>query len=228
MSIALQEWIRPIAYCEIDPYCQGILLNRQAEGNIQRAPIWNDVATFPTKGLREFIDVVYGGFPCQDISIAGNGVGLEGKRSSLVFEIFKIIDEIKSPFLFLENVPNVRSKGAERICKELAERGYDCRWCCLSANDVGAPHKRERWFLLAYNGISNFNSERCEKRKSSQRMETTYSQSMHDSWWKTSSSLCRMDDGIQYRSHRIRSLGNSVVPKQAKEAFKILMGNLGK
>ena len=79
---------------------------------------------------------------------------MEGERSGLFFEILRIADETKAPFIFLENVTNIRTKGAERVCKELAERGYDCRWCNISASDVGALHKRERWFLLAYSDDS--------------------------------------------------------------------------
>jgi DNA (cytosine-5)-methyltransferase 1 len=127
------------------------------EGNLPKAPIWDDIRTLPTNELPT-VDIVYGGFPCQDVSIAGTQRGLEGKRSSLVFEIFRIAEAVRPAFIFLENVPNIRTKGAERVCKELAERGYDSRWCCLSASDVGARHKRERWWLLAYSNSSRSKS----------------------------------------------------------------------
>lgn len=94
------------------------------------------------------IDIISGGFPCQDISIAGHGKGLEGKRSGLIFEVFRLIAETNPSFVFLENVPAIRTRGGERVGKELASIGYDCRWTTLSAAEVGAPHKRERWFLL--------------------------------------------------------------------------------
>lgn len=147
ITLALQKYVIPIMYCEIEPYCQSILLQRMQEGNLPKAPIWDDIRTLPTNQLPK-IDIIYGGSPCQDISIAGRQRGLEGKQSSLFFEILRILDETKAPFIFLENVPNIRTKGAERVCKELSERGYDCRWCNISASDVGARHKRERWFLL--------------------------------------------------------------------------------
>ncbi len=149
ITIALQEYVTPLCYCEIDSYAQSVLLQRMQEKDLPKAPIWDDVRTLSIEeGIP--VDIIYGGFPCQDISIATNGKGLEGKRSGLVFEILRLLDETKAPFLFLENVPNIRTKGAERICKELAERGYDSRWCCLSASDLGAPHHRKRWFLLAH------------------------------------------------------------------------------
>jgi len=149
ITLALQTYINPVAYCEIDPYCQSILLQRMQEGNLPKAPIWDDIRRFPSKYFTG-IEIIYGGFPCQDISIAGRQKGLEGERSGLFFEVLRILDETKAPFIFLENVPNIRIKGAERVCKELAERGYDSRWCNISAADVGARHKRERWFLLGY------------------------------------------------------------------------------
>ena len=149
ITVALSEYVRPVVYCEIERYAQGILLSRMASGELPKAPVWDDVTTLDGFKLPR-IDIIYGGFPCQDISVAGHGKGLEGERSGLVSEIFRLLDETKAPFVFLENVPNIRTKGAETVSKELAARGYDCRWCCVSAGDVGAPHQRKRWFLLAH------------------------------------------------------------------------------
>ena len=166
ITIALQEYVTPLCYCESDPYAQSVLLQRMQEKDLPKAPIWDDIRTLSIEsGIP--IDIIYGGFPCQDISIAGAQKGLEGERSSLVFEIFRLLDETKAPFLFLENVPNIRTKGAERICKELAERGYDSRWCMLSASDVGAHHRRERWFLLGYskyNGLDASSKSRSPRK----------------------------------------------------------------
>lgn len=152
ISAALRPWVRPIAYCEKDKSVREILLSRQAAGEIECAPIWDDVRTLRASDLPSFlpVDIIYGGFPCQDISCAGLGAGLEGKRSGLVFEIFRLVDELQPPFIFLENVPAIRSRGAERVGKELARRGYDSRWTIVSAQEVGAPHIRKRWFCLAY------------------------------------------------------------------------------
>ena len=148
-ALALRNYVRPIAYCEIDPYCQTVLLSRQAAGDIPVAPIWDDVSTLARHHITVAVDIVTGGFPCQDISVAGSGAGLEGKRSGLFFQVCRLIDELAPSFLFLENVPAIRTRGAERVGKELASRGYDCRWTCLSAAEVGAPHKRDRWWMLA-------------------------------------------------------------------------------
>lgn len=150
ISLALEEWVRPVIYCESDPYCQGVLLSRMRSGNLSRAPIWDDVRTLKAELLPGDIGIIYGGFPCQDISVAGTGRGLEGERSGLFFEIARLAKEIKPAFIFLENVPAIRTRGGEAVGKELAALGYDCRWDVISAAEIGAPHLRKRWFLLAY------------------------------------------------------------------------------
>lgn len=267
IDVALSEYVIPIIYCEIEPYCQSVLLQRMSEGNLSKAPIWDDIRTlrdalFDSGLVYSQVDIVYGGFPCQDISVAGLQKGLEGKRSGLFFEILRIVDETKPSFVFLENVPNIRTKGAERVCKELSERGYDCRWCNISARDVGANHKRERWFLLGYskhNGLdatekrriiketicddkkrtneaselertgtssmlANFSGEGLERQCKPVRIQETYSDFMHSSWWKVEPPVGRMVDGLPFRVDRIKALGNAVVPLQVKTAFEFLMG----
>lgn len=150
ISIALKPWVRTVAYCERDRYAQAVLLSRMLSGELDRAPIWDDIASLRGAMLPS-IDIIFGGFPCQDISVAGLGRGLDGERSGLFFEIMRLAEETQPKFIFLENVPAIRTRGASRVGKELADRGYDCRWTTLSAQEVGANHKRERWFLLAAN-----------------------------------------------------------------------------
>lgn len=149
ISVALSPWVRTLAYCERDRYAQAVLLSRMRSGHIDRAPIWDDVETLQGKDLPR-IDIIFGGFPCQDISVAGRGDGLEGKRSGLFFQIIRLIKETEPLFVFLENVPAIRTRGGETVGKELARLGYDCRWVTLSAAEVGANHIRKRWFLLAH------------------------------------------------------------------------------
>lgn len=149
LTVALSEWVRPVAYCENDRYAQAVLLSRMARHELPTAAIWSDVRTLRGEQLPP-IDIIYGGFPCQDISAAGRGAGLEGKRSGLFFEIMRLVDEIRPPFLFLENVPAITTRGLGAVAAEITKRGYDCRWTTLSAAEVGAPHLRKRWWLLAY------------------------------------------------------------------------------
>ena len=108
----------------------------------------------PGKQLPE-VEIIYGGFPCQDISVAGKGKGLEGERSGLFFQIMRLVSEIRPPFLFLENVPAITTRGLGTVTSEITKAGYDCRWTTRSAAEVGANHRRERWWLLAYSNSGN-------------------------------------------------------------------------
>jgi len=265
LDVALSDWVRPVAYCEIDPYCQGVLLSRMATGDIRTSPIWDDITTLDGSEFESEIDVIYGGFPCQDISIAGNGKGLEGERSGLFFEIVRLAKEIKPSFIFLENVPAITCRGGLRVVREITEMGYDCRWCIISAASIGALHRRERWFLLAHaNDNGSSTSERrggirgcTSSGKGSQEQKEMFGKierancissdvadpmrqglqigekerqfsevrpTQRSDWWDSEPSVGRMVNGLPNRVDRIKCLGNSVVPCQAKEAFKILMG----
>lgn len=150
ISKALEQWVKPVIYCEIDTYCQGVLLSRMADESISDGPIWDDITTLSGCPFNGSIDIIYGGFPCQDVSIAGNGKGLAGERSGLFFEILRLAEEIKPKYIFLENVPAITSRGGLQVVREITALGYDCRWCVISAASVGALHRRERWFLLAH------------------------------------------------------------------------------
>jgi DNA (cytosine-5)-methyltransferase 1 len=159
-TLALQGFTHTVAYCEFDKHAQAVLKSRMADGSIPTAPIFPDVTTLKGDDVGE-IDMIVGGFPCQDISVAGKGAGIaEGTRSGLFFQIMRLTDEIKPRLLFLENVPAIRTKGLDIVLRELTKRGYDCRWTMLSAASVGARHKRERWFMLANRrGANGANTE---------------------------------------------------------------------
>ena len=251
IGLALKEFgIKTVAYCEQDRYAQSVLLSRMASNDIDRAPIWDDVASLRGAMLPK-IDIIFGGFPCQDISVAGNGKGLDGKRSGLFYEIIRLTKEIRPSFVFLENVPAIRTRGLEQVVKAFTEIGYDCRWTCISAASIGAPHKRERWFLLAHaNGSELWNSNESKRksetefgnhgtkesladsvlsgleghRQKSSRVKTQQHHACDDSWWEVEPDVGRVVNGIPMRMDRIRCLGNSVVPQQVKTAFEILIG----
>jgi len=222
---ALEDWCEPIMYCEKEPFAQSVLLSRMQKGDLPKAPIWDDITTLQAGEFGE-VDLICGGSPCQDISVAGHKKGLEGERSGLVSHIFRLADETKAPFIFLENVPNIRLLGAETVCKEFSKRGYDIRWCMLSARDVGAPHKRERFFLLAYkNSVGDGEKELSDSEK--QRLPGKQYKERWPSrcgWWETEPDLVRVANGLPSQNDRIKALGNSVVPQCVKEAFKILAG----
>ena len=152
ISLALKPWVRTVCYVEIDRYCQAVLMSRMRSGDLEHAPIWDDIKTFDPRPWIGKVDIVSGGFPCQDISTAGKGAGLDEKRSGLFFEIIRVSSIIKPAFIFLENVPAILGRGGETVISEIASLGYDTRWGILSAYDVGAPHLRKRWWCLAYAG----------------------------------------------------------------------------
>jgi len=141
---------RTVCAVEIDPYARRVLLARQADGCLEQFPIWDDVTTFDGHRWRGSVDVVSGGFPCQDISAAGKGAGLDGERSGLWAEMARIIGEVQPAFVWVENSPMLVVRGLDRVLWDLAALGYDARWGVFSAGDVGARHKRERCWVLAY------------------------------------------------------------------------------
>lgn len=136
---------------EIDAYARARLLDRQAEGCLEHFPIWDDVTTFDGTGWRGHIDVVSGGFPCQDISAAGKGAGIrDGKRSGLWAEYARIVSEVQPRFVWVENSPMLTLRGLDVVLGDLSALGYDATWGVVSAADAGAPHLRERIWILAY------------------------------------------------------------------------------
>lgn len=260
IGIALRPWVRTVAYCETDRYAQGVLLSRTADGTLDRAPIWDDVRTLRGRMLPE-IDIIFGGFPCQDISVAGLGAGLGGERSGLFFEIVRLTKECRPTFVFLENVPAIRTRGLDRVLREFTEIGYDCRWTMLSASGMGAPHRRERWFLLAHangaklweqperigggysqaespnngdngfmadpmrSGLERLDDSGCGDRsggKTGQSGVRVIGKGI-TSDWAIEPDVGRVVNGLPNRAHRLRCLGNSVVPIQAREAFERLI-----
>jgi len=138
---------------EQDKFCQSILRKHWSN-----AKIYDDVRIINKHNVAP-IDILCGGFPCQDISIAGKGAGInEGKKSSLFWEMHRIIDELRPRVAVLENVPAITFRGGQQVVGSLAEIGYDAEWIVISAEQFGSPHKRERWFCVAYP-----NSDRLEK-----------------------------------------------------------------
>ena len=143
---------RTVCAVEWEPYPACVLAARQNDKILPPFPIWDDVQTFDGKPWRGIVDVVSGGFPCQDISAAGKGAGIEGSRSGMWKHMARIIDEVRPRFAFVENSPMLVGRGAAMVIGDLTEVGYDCEWCIVSASDCGAPHKRDRFWLVAHSG----------------------------------------------------------------------------
>ena len=141
---------------ERDAYAACVLSQRQTDGFLPPFPIWSDVCSFDGRPLRGLVDVVSGGFPCQEISVAGSGAGLDGPRSGLWSQMARIIGEVRPEYAYIENSPRLVVLGLDRVLADLASLGFDAEWGVLSAVDLGAPHDRERLWIVARN-ISNAN-----------------------------------------------------------------------
>ena len=141
---------RTVCAVELNTYCARRLMQRQNEGHLPPFPIWDDVCTFDGRPWRGRVDVVSGGFPCQDISVAGKGAGITGERSGLWGQMARIIREVQPRYAFVENSPALTVRGLGTVLGDLAEMGMDARWGVLGAIHVGAPHRRERIWIMAH------------------------------------------------------------------------------
>ena len=137
---------------EWEPYPASVLVQRQNDGHLPPFPVWDDVQTFDGTRWRGRVDVVSGGFPCQDISSAGKGAGLAGSRSGLWGQMARIIHEVQPRFAFVENSPLLVGRGLDVVLADLATLGADARWKVVGARDVGAPHQRDRIWIIANTG----------------------------------------------------------------------------
>jgi len=139
--------MQTVAFCEINPFCRKILTRHWPS-----VPIFSDITTIDKKDLKTLprIDIIAGGFPCQDISVAGKGGGIKAKRSGLWKEFARLINEIRPKYAIIENVANLRSTGLISVLQDLWAIGYDAEWHCIPASAFGAPHRRDRIWIIAY------------------------------------------------------------------------------
>ena len=233
---------------ELDPYARRVLLARQRDGILPRFPIWDDVRTFDGKPWRGSIDVISGGFPCQDISAAGRGEGITGKRSGLWSEMARIVGEVVPRFVFVENSPMLTSRGLGVVLGDLAALGYDARWGVLGAHHARAPHKRDRIWILAYASsrrgsnhrlctgrqivgsrgkktpeLANAHRAQCERDKRAQRARAQHAHLSGSSWWEVEPELGRVANGVANRVDRLRAIGNGQVPAVVRLAWETLI-----
>jgi DNA (cytosine-5)-methyltransferase 1 len=210
LTLALKPFSTPVLYCEIEAFCTSVLVARMRDGKVPRAPIHADVRTLHVEALEP--KLVVAGFPCQDVSSLGARTGMRGRRSSLVFEVMRLVDESPSIVaVFLENVSNIATCGGEEIVRALAARGFLARWTMRAACDEGAPHVRLRWFLLACRG---------EGAASVASSVSDAEESMQREWpvEPAISVLPREEQGKNW-VRRMSALGNAVVPCVARRAF---------
>lgn len=213
---------------EINPFCQKVLAKHWPD--VRR---WDDVCTFPPDDGHDYsVDLIAGGFPCQDISLANSkGRGLDGERSGLWFQFHRIICELRPRYVLMENVSALAVRGLDRVLGSLAEIGYDAEWSMLPSCAVGSPHSRERLFLIAYR-----DQIRCGPGGDRVQVETRSSHweaakdkcqwSDMELWIREAFSYCdrpadssefqRVGDGVPARVDRVGACGNAVVPQVAE------------
>lgn len=165
---------RTVCAVELASFCARRLAQRQNEGHIPPFPIWDDVRTFDGRPWHGIVDVVSGGFPCQDISSAGKGAGIDGSRSGLWSEMARIIGEVGPEWVLVENSPLLTSRGLGTVLRDLAEMGFNAEWGVLGAIDAGAPHKRERIWIVAHNSSNRRGAGRTGRSDSSRKREREF------------------------------------------------------
>lgn len=144
LGLELTNGFETIAFCDSDPKTHLVL-----KKNFPGVPIFNDIKTLKGEDVGT-VDIITGGFPCQDLSVAGKGKGLAGERSGLWFEMHRLIKETRPSWVIAENVAVLRSRGLDQVLRSLDEIGYDAEWHCIPASAVGAPHRRDRIWIVAY------------------------------------------------------------------------------
>jgi DNA (cytosine-5)-methyltransferase 1 len=239
---------RTVCAVEYDAYAASVLVARQNDGCLEPFPVWSDVRTFDGRPWRGIAEVVSGGFPCTDISAAGKGAGITGKQSGLWTEMARIVGEVRPRFVFVENSPLLVKRGLAVVLGDLAEMGYDARWGIVGAHHVGAPHKRDRIWVVAYanNGLSerqeqeirsrrnaacacdqdlaDSNGPRRQKQRSAIPNGEKHEAAERGGWWCAEPRLDRVANGVAHRSHRLRAIGNGQVPAVAALAWRLLGG----
>ena len=221
MGGKLLGW-RTVCAVEINPYARKILLARQRDRILEPFPIWDDITTFDGTPWRGAVDVVSGGFPCQDISAAGKGAGIGGEQSGLWVEMARVICEVRPRHVFVENSPMLTSRGLGRVLGDLAEMGYDAKWGVLGAHHVGAPHKRDRIWVVA-NSPCRYGERGAPDIFKGEVKSGGRSGGKCPRWWDAEPNVGRVADGVAHRVDRLKTLGNGQVPAVAKLAWESLV-----
>ena len=200
-------------FVEINPFCQKVL-----KKHFPNVPCHDDIKTFTA--FPGQYDVITGGFPCQDLSVAGKRAGItKQSRSGLFYELIRVIRLVRPKFVVMENVAAILNNGLDIVLGELSEAGYDAEWSIISASSLGAAHRRSRWWCVAT--VTNSNSEGLQ-RKILSKMESGIWSAKHtrrlDPNWRSYVSkpiLLRGSYGLSNRVDRTKALGNSIVPAVA-------------
>lgn len=202
-SIGLENsGMETIAFCEIEKYPKKILSKHWPT-----IPIYEDIRKLDGYSFNDKIDILCGGFPCQDISLTGKQKGLNGNHSSLWYEFKRLINEVKPKYAIIENVANLRSRGLVSILQDLWEIGYDAEWNIISAGELGYPHLRERIWIIAYP-----HSTQLKRGGISSRIQSKVSDLSNIRRGKDKPRVERTSNGIPSQMDRLKCLGNALIP----------------
>jgi DNA (cytosine-5)-methyltransferase 1 len=254
--------MKTVAFCEPEPYCQKVL-----KKNWPEVPIYDDVRELTADRLVRdgiSVDIITGGFPCQDISVAGKQAGIEGERSGLWSECARLLSELRPQYAIFENVTNLLTGdgGAwfQQVLWDISEVGYDAEWHCIPASAIGAPHRRDRVFIVAYpnsddrrrgysaepprrdswmepgsggegQSLQQASSDVAYSHSKRGRCGDSRRENAEDAWespiitrkharrvgaWDVEPGVGRVANGVPARAHRLKGLGNAIVPQIAQ------------
>jgi DNA (cytosine-5)-methyltransferase 1 len=252
LGLERTQGFETVAFCEIDPFCRRVLAKHWP-----KVPCYEDVRELTAERLRAdgiVPDVIAGGFPCQDISLAGRAAGIEGERSGLWSEYARLVREIRPRFVIVENVSALLGRGLGDVLGDLAEIGYDTEWHCIPAASIGAPHRRDRVWIVAYaDGISRnecrpghpSKGEGGQPPRSSRGSENDLANasirrywvaaqqipsgrhgSLDSDWWGAEPNVGRVAHGVPRRVDRLKCLGNAVVPQIPELIGRAILASL--
>jgi DNA (cytosine-5)-methyltransferase 1 len=205
-----------VAFCEINPTCRLVLGDRWPS-----IPIHNDITALEAPRVGP-VDVICGGFPCQDISAAGRGAGIEGARSGLWREYARLIRAARPSYVIVENVAALLGRGLDRVLWDLAALGYDAEWRCISARECGADHARDRIWIVAYPSREGWQGPQPND-GILERAAASLTKHVHPAFsgWRAVAEreyLLRGGDGLSVGMERLRihALGNAIIPQIAE------------
>jgi DNA (cytosine-5)-methyltransferase 1 len=214
------------AFCEICPEARKVLRKHWAD-----VPIYEDITKLTARELHYDgieIDCITGGFPCQDISLAGKGEGIVGERSGLWAEMFRLIADVRPRWVIAENVSALRSNGLTLVLQDISSVGYCAEWHCIPASAIGAPHQRDRIWIIAE--LSDTDSKLGRDKQGHEARERIILSGEQErgtlgrtaagcsalpraECWEVEPELGRVANGVPRRLDRLKQLGNSVVPQ---------------
>ena len=216
------EWagVETLWNCEIEDYQRKVL-----KKNFPNAKQYRDITK--TSHLRH-VDIISGGFPCQDISVAGKGEGITGKRSGLWSEMYRIIREVRPKYVIIENSPALLFRGFERILCDIFKSGYHAEWQCICNSSFGYPHRRERLYVIAYSNkigsqgnilIDGSGNKIFREWPSNTTHGYSCAKRIHQ---MPAFGHIRNGDGFSNWIHRVGSIGNAMNPCLAKYLFECI------